>query len=156
MPGYGLVPADGGSGLLPWSWAVEHLIHSRDYWISTVRPDGRPHVMPVWGIWMDDSLWFSSSRGSRKTKNIASNPAVAVTTDDPLEPVVVEGKASAVLNTEPGEPITRFTGAVNTKYSAEISVEFFLENACFRVIPEKVIGMTEKEFTSSPTRWIFE
>ena len=59
MPGYGLLDATLGTGLLPWSWAVERLTRSHDYWVATVRPDGRPHVMPVWGIWMDDALWFS-------------------------------------------------------------------------------------------------
>ncbi len=54
MPGYGLVDAGGGKGLLPWSWAVEFLSKGRNYWVATTRPDGRPHVMPVWGIWMDE------------------------------------------------------------------------------------------------------
>jgi len=52
MPGYGLLDAAQGAGLLPWSWAVERLQRSHDYWVATVRPDGRPHVMPVWGVWM--------------------------------------------------------------------------------------------------------
>jgi hypothetical protein len=49
MPGYGIVPADSGDGLLEWAWAVERLNRSRNYWIATARPDGRPHVAPVWG-----------------------------------------------------------------------------------------------------------
>ncbi len=52
MPGYGLLDAAQGAGLLPWSWAVERLQRSHDYWVATVRPDGPPHVMPVWGVWM--------------------------------------------------------------------------------------------------------
>ena len=46
MPGYGIVGPDEGRGLLPWSWAEERLIASHDYWVATVWPDGRPHVMP--------------------------------------------------------------------------------------------------------------
>ena len=45
MPGYGVLPADQGSGLLPWAEAERRLTASRDYWCATVRPDGRPHVM---------------------------------------------------------------------------------------------------------------
>ena len=53
MPGYGILGPDGGTGLLPWSWAEERLRDSRNYWLATVRPDGRPHVMPVWAVWDD-------------------------------------------------------------------------------------------------------
>src|SRR3982074_838718 len=96
MPGYGVLEADQGSGLLPWSGARERLERSHDYWVATTRPDGRPHVMPVWGIFVDDVLWFSSSRGSRKARNLAANPRCAITTDNAYEPVVIEGTAELV------------------------------------------------------------
>jgi hypothetical protein len=47
MPGYGILPADVGSGLLPWAEAERRLTVSHDYWVATAWPDGRPHVMPV-------------------------------------------------------------------------------------------------------------
>jgi hypothetical protein len=47
MPGYGVAPASEGSGLLPWSWAEDKLRTSHDYWLGSVWPDGRPHLMPV-------------------------------------------------------------------------------------------------------------
>ena len=52
MPGYGVLPATEGSGLMPWAEAERRLTASHDYWCATVRPDGRPHVMPVWGVWL--------------------------------------------------------------------------------------------------------
>jgi hypothetical protein len=96
MPGYGLLDAAQGAGLLPWSWAVERLERSHDYWVATVDGDGRPHVMPVWGVWTDDALWFSSSRGSRKARNLAANAHCAITTDNAYEPVVIEGEAALI------------------------------------------------------------
>src|SRR4051794_24801929 len=89
MKDYGVRPADEGTGLLPWSWAVERLNASHDYWVATVWPDGRPHVTPVWGGWMDDAVWFSCAPGSRKTKNLEHDPRCTVTTSDPQEPVVL-------------------------------------------------------------------
>jgi hypothetical protein len=50
MPGYGVLPADQGSGLLPWSEAERRLIVARDYWCAIIGRGGRPHVMPVWGV----------------------------------------------------------------------------------------------------------
>jgi PPOX class probable F420-dependent enzyme len=154
MPGYGLLDAAQGTGLLPWSWAVERLQRSHDYWVATTRPDGRPHVMPVWGVWLDDALWFSSSGGSRKARNLAANPHCAITTDSASQPVVIEGAAVLV---QERAAIAGFVAALNRKYAIDYSVDFFdpRKNACFEVRPSWAFGLTESDFTGSPTRWIF-
>lgn len=152
MPGYGILGPDDGGGLLPWSWAVERLERSRDYWVATSRPDGRPHVMPVWGIWHDAGLVFSSSRHARKARNLAADPRCVVTTDDPLEPVVVEGTASPV--TDRAE-IEAFAAAINHKHDVRYPVDFYTapDNACFRIAPATVFALSEQNFTGSPTCW---
>src|SRR5579863_8814779 len=94
MPGYGVVGPDEGRGLLPWSWAEERLVASHDYWVATTHPDGRPNVTPVWGVWARGAVWFSSSRASRKARNIAADGRVTLTTDNPRQPVIIEGVAS--------------------------------------------------------------
>lgn len=66
MPGYGVRPAGEGTGLLPWSWAAERPARSHDYWVATTWPGRPPHVMPVWGVWRDGALRFSSGLQSRK------------------------------------------------------------------------------------------
>ena len=96
MPGYGIAGPDEGSGLLEWSWAAERLTLSRNYWVASAWPDGRPHVMPVWGMWDDSTLWFSSSVASRKTKNLLADPRCVVTTEEASDPVVIEGRARLV------------------------------------------------------------
>jgi nitroimidazol reductase NimA-like FMN-containing flavoprotein (pyridoxamine 5'-phosphate oxidase superfamily) len=75
MPGYGTLPAGEGRGLLPWSWAQERLHRSHDFWLATVSQDGVPHLMPVWAVWLDGQLWFSSANESRKARNLRSEPA---------------------------------------------------------------------------------
>jgi nitroimidazol reductase NimA-like FMN-containing flavoprotein (pyridoxamine 5'-phosphate oxidase superfamily) len=155
MPGYGTLPAGEGSGLLPWSWAEERLVSSRNYWIATVWPDGRPHAMPVWGMWHDDSFWFSSSRPSRKSKNLGANPRCVVTTEDALNPVVVEGTAR--LLTDPNDLAT-LLALENAKYETDYKLESLAPdvNSCFRVAPKWVFGLAHGDFTGSPTRWAFE
>lgn len=66
------LPPEEGTGLLPWSWAVERLARSHDYWVATTRSVGPPSVTPVWGVWLDDGLWFSSSSdvSSRNSPNL--------------------------------------------------------------------------------------
>ena len=154
MPGYGTLDAHQGTGLLPWSWARERLERSHDYWVATTRPDGRPHVMPVWGVWLNDALWFSSSRGSRKSRNLAANPHCAITTDNPYEPVVMEGTAKLV---EDLTAIAAFVVETNRKYKTDYSIDFFdpSANACFLVRATWAFGLTESDFNGSPTRWVF-
>src|SRR5439155_14753471 len=82
MPGYGLLGPDQGTGVMPWSWAVERLTASRNYWVVSRWPDGRPHAMPVWGIWHEESFWFSSSKGSGKARNLMADPRCGVATEE--------------------------------------------------------------------------
>jgi len=154
MPGYGVLGATEGSGLLPWSWAEERLAASHDYWLATVWPDGRPHVMPVWAVWDAGSLWFSSSLGSRKARNLDVEPRLTVTTDNALEPVIVEGTADRVTALEAR---ARFIGLSNAKYGTDYSVEFLdpTVNGTYRVTPRRVFGLVEADFAGSPTRWVF-
>src|SRR5260370_38260436 len=98
MASYGTLTASEGSGLLPWSWAEERLISSRNYWMVTVWPDGRPHGLPVWGMWHDGAFWFSSRKPSRKSKNLGANPRCFVTTVCALNPGVVRGHSRLVCD----------------------------------------------------------
>jgi PPOX class probable F420-dependent enzyme len=154
MPGYGILPAGQGSGLMPWAEAGRRLTASHDFWVATARPDGRPQVMPVWGVWLDGRLWFSSSLGSRKARNLAADPRCTITTDDALNPVVVDGVAERVTD---AERIAAFVDAVNAKYDADMTVEFQdpAVNGTYAVRPVTVIAMTHDDFTGSPTRWRF-
>lgn len=154
MPGYGIVGHGEGSGLLPWAWAEERLITSRNYWVATVWPDGRPHVMPVWAVWQDRSLWFTSSLASRKTRNLLANPNCVMTTDDAPNPVVIEGHAA--LRQEP-ELTSKFLNATNAKYGTSYGMELVdpAVNATFRLEPNWAFGLMQDDFTGSPTCWEF-
>ena len=154
MPGYGIVGPGEGSGLLPWSWAEERLTSSHDYWVTTTWPDGRPHVMPVWGMWHGSCLWFSSSGTSRKTLNLERDPRCSVATDQASEPVVLEGRAEVVKDLEVLEAVLDLE---NRKYGTSYTMEMLdpAVNACFRVRPSWVFGLAAADFTGSPTRWVF-
>jgi len=152
MPGYGVVGPEEGSGLLPWSWADAHLRASRDFWLASVGAGGAPHVMPVWGVWDGDALWFSSALGSRKARNLALDPRATATTDVPAEPVVLEG---VVERTRDGAEIARFLRAMNQKYDVEYEVDFLDPdvNGTYGLRPHRVFGLVEADFTGSPTCW---
>lgn len=152
MPGYGLLTADEGSGLLPWSWAEERLIASRNYWLVSVWPDGRPHAMPVWGLWHEGAFWFSSSNGSRKARNLAGDPRCVVMTEEAMDPVVMEGTAELV--TEP-EALATILALENMKYETSHTIDLLdpSVNSVYRVTPLWAFGLRHDDFTGSPTRW---
>ncbi len=111
MPGYGI--SESAEGILPWSWARERLETSRNYWVASVRPDGRPHLMPVWAVWLDGVLYFSTARTSRKARNLYANPNCSVSTEHGNEAVIVEGVAAVE---EDPAVLTPVWAAYKTKY----------------------------------------
>jgi PPOX class probable F420-dependent enzyme len=152
MPGYGIQGPEEGSGLLPWSWAEQRLTASRNYWVTSLWPDGRPHSMPVWGAWDGEVLWFSTGGRSRKARNLAADPRCVVTTEDADEPVVVEGIAEIARNRQ---TIERVAELLNGKYGG-ITADFLAANATIGVRPRWAFGIAHDDFTGSPTRWTFE
>ena len=152
MAGYGVLPPDQGTGLLPWSWAVERLNRSHDYWVATTGPAHRPNVTPVWGVFLADDLWFSCDPSSRKSRNLRDRPRATMTTDDPKEPVIVEGHA---LLSEDRDAVQAFTHHMNEKYEYQSPFEFFWAHDVWCVTPDTAFGLVEDDFTGSPTRWRF-
>jgi nitroimidazol reductase NimA-like FMN-containing flavoprotein (pyridoxamine 5'-phosphate oxidase superfamily) len=150
MPEYGLVAEDAGEGLLPWSWAVERLERSRNFWLSTVRADGRPHAMAVWAVWLDGALYFSTAVASRKTRNLARSPRCVVTTEHADEAVIVEGVAR-LASREPG--LSRLRALYEAKYDSGYPPD----SAVFSVRPVVVFGFVERadRFAKTATRWSF-
>lgn len=149
MPGYGIVSPREGRGLLPWSWAEHRLSTSYRYWIASVSPEGTPHVMPVWAIWFDWHIWFSTGSRSRKAENLRSEPRCVVHTDGE-DVLVVNGVAETVA--EP-DTIAQMVERYIAKYPAAPPDP--ADNPIIRVRPRRVFGLIEAEFTTSPTRWTF-
>jgi pyridoxine/pyridoxamine 5'-phosphate oxidase len=80
----------------PWAEARGRLEEAGTYWMATVCPDGRPHVMPVLGVRVDGTLCFSAGEASRKDKNLARDPRWVIMAGSRDLDVVVEGEAARV------------------------------------------------------------
>lgn len=151
MPGYGLLPADQGSGLKPWSYAVERLTRSRGYWISTTCPDGRPHCVPIWGVWLRDVFAFSTGAQSRKAKNIARDPRVVIGVEPTEDSIVLEGVVAPV---DDADFVREFKTVYAAKYAMDMQ-EF--SEPVWTVKPVTAFSFASKgdEFTAGSTRWKF-
>lgn len=142
---------------LPWAWASTRLQEGRRYWIATTRPDGRPHSRPVWGVWQDGRLFFST--GSLAARNLPGNPEITVHTENGGEVVIVEGRAEAVSEQA---VIDRFAAAYNRKYLWDVDPQA-MPGTLYAVVPRVVFGWISDDsgldggasFHGTATRWRF-
>lgn len=73
--------------------ALQRLQTEKNIWIATSRPDGNPHLTPVWFAWFSGKIYICISENSVKARNIARNPRVALALEDGVHPVICEGVA---------------------------------------------------------------
>jgi hypothetical protein len=106
-------------------------------------------------MWDDSTLWFSSSAGSRKVRNLTADPRCCVTTEDASDPVVIEGVAYIATDKA---VLQRVVDLMNAKYRTDFGVDFLdpAKNATIGVRPHRVFSMRAGDFTGSPTRWVFD
>jgi general stress protein 26 len=158
-----LQPEFSGPDASPTAWADarERLERSEVYWLSTVRPDGRPHVTPLIAVWLAGALYFSTGANERKAKNLARNPHCVITTgcnalNEGLD-LVIEGAAERVSDTAGLQPVA---DAYAAKYGWRYTVRdgAFHGDAgdvasVFEVRPVTGFGFGKGAF--SQTRWRF-
>ncbi|MGW1495464.1 pyridoxamine 5'-phosphate oxidase family protein [Streptomyces sp. NPDC002402] len=145
-----------------WTDAVERLKAAEIYWLSTVRPEGRPHVTPLIGVWHDGGLHFCTGADERKAKNLRDNREVVLTTGanalNEGYDVVVEGAAARVSDET---RLRALADAYVEKYGSDWTFEVrdgeFVHQAgtalVFRVEPRTAFGFAKSPY--SQTRWQF-
>jgi hypothetical protein len=93
---------DPEASAVPWEHTQQALATAPLFWVTTVRPDGRPHVTPLVAVWHGGALHFSTGADERKGRNLAANPAVVLTTGTNAlhagTDVVLEGDAVRVAD----------------------------------------------------------
>jgi hypothetical protein len=111
-PTYGFPKSE--EALLPWARAVAQLEAARYYWLATTRPDGRPHVTPLWGVWVEGALYFDGLPTTRWGRNLAANPAAAIHLESGEDVLILEGVVEDL--TTDADLGRRITDAWNAKY----------------------------------------
>ncbi|WP_336207881.1 pyridoxamine 5'-phosphate oxidase family protein [Nonomuraea sp. LPB2021202275-12-8] len=152
-----------GATATTWAEARTQLDRAETFWLSTVRPDGRPHVTPLLAVWRDDAIYFCTGPEEQKARNLESNRSCTLTTGvnslhEGLD-LVVEGTAQQV--TDHGR-LTALADAYEAKYGLEWRFEVRDEAfhnreggqaLVFEVAPDRVFGFRKGRY--SQTRWHF-
>lgn len=119
--------------------SLERLATSRNVWLATVRDDGRPHVAPVWFVYVDDRIWIGTGRSSVRVRNLRRSPAASAALEDGDAPVVAEG-AVTIHDAERPAPVVE---AFIAKYGWDVTVD----------VDDDLGELTLLEFR--PHRWLF-
>lgn len=154
----GYISAKTGEGMLTWEHVTEVLKGALNYWIATTSADGRPHVRPVWGAWIDGVLYFDGSPETGWGRNIARDPRISVQVEVGEDAVIVEGvvvdiaQASDSLADRLAEEFGR---KYSTRYRYTPEPDAWRERGLFSMRPRKVFAWAVDSFSTSPTRWLF-
>ena len=154
--------SDPGTQATTWNEGREHLERAEIYWITTIRPEGRPHVTPLIAVWLDDALYFCTGEGEQKARNLNGNPHCSLITGsnaygEGLD-LVIEGEAVRVTD---DAKLARIADAYRAKYGSDWSFDVrdhaFSSGGnianVFEVAP--VTGYGFGKGTFSQTRWDF-
>ncbi|MDA3040915.1 MAG: pyridoxamine 5'-phosphate oxidase family protein [Actinomycetota bacterium] len=118
MPdGYGVPETD--DGLLDWAEVEARLVHAGEYWMATTRPDGRPHVVPRWGVWIDHHLYYDGAPTTVHARNASANQACALHLGDGRESsIIIEGRGGR------SEPLRNDLAQLGERVAAEIGRKY--------------------------------
>ncbi len=113
MPdGYGVKPE---GSFLTWTMVEQRLIGSLHYWLSTTRPDGTPHVVPRWGVWLEGAFWYDGSPATRHVRNLQIGNSCALHLESGSETTILYGRS------ESSSPLT---GDLAERMSAEFARKY--------------------------------
>lgn len=137
--------------LLPWSRVVQRLEQAQNYWLATTWPDGRPHVTPIWGVWVDGGFYFDGIPTARWARNLVATPTIAVHLESGDNVVILEGVAEDLDRITDPALAVRIVEQWQTKYGRLLPQP--LAQGMFRLRPRTAQAWSL--FPHDATRWTF-
>lgn len=134
------------AGMIEWDWVDEQLRKSKNYWLMTLYPDGRPHAVPSWGAWVEGRLYFSGGDMTRHSKNLEHRKEMIAHLESGDHVVIVYGNA-VKADTVPPEILAQIEKDYTEKYGAP-------EGAMYALVPTKILAWTD--YPTTPTKFVFE
>ncbi len=133
-----------------WDEVAAQIGKSKNYWVCSTRPDGRPHAVPVWGVFVDGAVLFSTGTETRKARNLAANPNCVIHLESGDEVVILEGVCEAITDKA---VLKRAGDAYEVKY--KMRGTDMPGSVIYRLQPAVALAWRERDFPVSATRWKF-
>jgi hypothetical protein len=137
--------------LLAWNEVDQRLATALHYWLATTRPDGRPHVVPVDGLWLDGACYFGGAPETVHARNLRADPRAAIHLDDSEAATIAEGVAE--VHTPTPEFAGKLDAASKKKYGYSPGAAVYL-GGVWRLKPTTVLAWTRLD--RDATRFRFD
>ena len=139
---------------MQWERVERRLRTAETYWLATTRPDGRPHAMPVHGLWHERAFWFATDRASVKGRNLAANPAASVHLESAADVVIAEGSAAPVEDAAAAAAVTPLLAAKYGVGEEELALGQSGGGAALYVLRPRIVhAWLEAALPESRSRW---
>jgi hypothetical protein len=141
---------------VPWEEVEKRLAESKNYWMCSVRPNGRPHVIPRWAVYLDGKIYYDGSPETRHARNLVENPNISVHLESGQEAIILDGTCFAASKPDP-TLAKRLAKAYGTKYKADgyaPKPDQWDEGGLYVFTPRQCIAWTV--FFENPTKFVFE
>ena len=139
-----------------WEHVEKRLTESINYWMCSVYPDGRPHVVPRWGVYLDGRFYYDCSPETRHARNIVKNPNVTLHLESGNDVVIMEGTSRPASKPDP-ELAQRLSAAFIVKYESDgyaPKPDQWDEGGLYVFTPRQCLAWTT--FFENPTKFIFD
>lgn len=140
------------ASLLTWPDVEDRLVGAANYWLTTMRPDRRPHATPIWGVWLERALYLDGIPTARWARNMAANPAVTVHLESGTDVVIIDGFADNVPSITNRNLAASIVAIWDSKYGRLHPDPG--ADGMYRVMPRSVRAW--RDFPHDATRWLFD
>jgi nitroimidazol reductase NimA-like FMN-containing flavoprotein (pyridoxamine 5'-phosphate oxidase superfamily) len=141
---------------VPWEYVEQQLTDAIHYWMCSVRPDNRPHVVPRWAVYVEGRIYYDGSPETRHARNVTENPHVALHLESGEKALIAEGTCRAA-----GKPVPELAEKIAAAYRAKYAALGYApeptqwdEGGLYEFTPRKVLAWTK--FNEDPTKFILK
>jgi hypothetical protein len=139
-----------------WDWVAAQLTESKNYWLCSVRPNGQPHVVPRWAVYVDGKIYYDGSPDTRHARNLESNPDISVHLESGSQAIILEG-----ISGPAGKPSPELGKELSEAYKKKYKDFGYVpkpnqwdKGGLFVFTPRQCIAWTN--FIQDPTKFIFD
>ena len=151
-PGY----VDNPTSEVSWEYVAAQLREAKNYWLCSTRPNGRPHCVPRWAVYIDGLVYYDGSPETRHARNIALNPQVSLHLESGSHAIILEGTSRPA-----GKPSVELAENLSAAYKVKYAADGYApepsqwdEGGLYVFTPRQCLAWTV--FFENPTKFLFE